>query len=243
MPQWDLSALSNHVAKFTTAHPDATALIFSAYDTFSRVVASPAGYGFDEEEAHEAGGSIWFDHLHPTSAMHAIIAGEIADFLMAQRTKESSVVIPESRTSVAVRVGSHWPGLAGLKYLTILLVQLFAVSIMFAYDCSSGASYCDIGYDHTFPHPTLEQPLGVPFPGTTWGESDKANWVGHLVTRLRDQQQGVLVYDFAHSGDTVDGIERQINNLFLAELGNHPAWAPWAADDSLFCECVAYSDS
>ena len=37
--------------------------------------------------------------------MHAIIAGEIADFLMAQSTKESSVVIPGSRTSVAVRVG------------------------------------------------------------------------------------------------------------------------------------------
>lgn len=82
----------------------------------------------------------------------------------------------------------------------------------------------------------MEQPLGVSFPGYTWAEPGTANWVGHLVTRLKDQRIGVLVYDFGRGGDTVDGVERQIQEQFLPELALHPAWAPWSAGDSLFSE-------
>ena len=100
----------------------------------------------------------------------------------------------------------------------------------------SGASYCAVGYDRSCPHPTLEEPLGVPYPGTTWAESGKPNWVGHLLNKLQRRQISPLVYDFARGGDTVDGVERQIEQEFMPELAERPSWAPWENSDTLLSQ-------
>ncbi len=90
-----------------------------------------------------------------------------------------------------------------------------------------------MGYTRKSPHPTQEQPLGVAYPGRTWTEHGTANWVGHLVTKLKAKGNNVLAYDFARGGDMVDGIERQVHQEFLPELALQPEWAPWKASDSL----------
>ena len=107
------TALNNNVVRFSVSHPDATIMTFSAYDIFSRVLSDPAAYGFDELEAHKEGGPIWFDRIHPTSAMHRIISQEVAEFLASQAAFK---VFP----SLTVQIGSHWPGLAGFKHLIVL---------------------------------------------------------------------------------------------------------------------------
>ena len=75
-----------------------------------------------------------------------------------------------------------------------------------------------MGYDFkTSPRPTIEEPLGISFPGSTWAESGKANWVGHLVNQLKDRTS-LLVYNFARGGDTTEGVERQIKREFIPGL-------------------------
>ena len=88
---------------------------------------------------------------------------------------------------------------------------------------TSGASYCDVGYNFkTSPPPNIDEPLGVPFPGNTYAEPGKANWVGHLVTRLKDETK-LVVHDFAKGGDTTEGVERQITREFLPSLTDNTA--------------------
>lgn len=102
-----------------------------------------------------------------------------------------------------------------------------------------------MGYDSSQPHPTKEQPLGVPYPGpAVWTESDgfgegTPNWVGWLLTEFYGSQD-ILVYDYAVGGDTVgslqhnNGVVRQVQSHFLKSAGLKPEWAPWSAIDSLF---------
>jgi phospholipase/lecithinase/hemolysin len=69
---------------FAMGHPDATVMLFSAWDTFLRILSDPARYGFNPADRLLQGGSIWFDFMHPTSRVHSIIAAEIAQFLLSQ---------------------------------------------------------------------------------------------------------------------------------------------------------------
>jgi phospholipase/lecithinase/hemolysin len=78
------SELRCGLAQFATTHPDATVMLFSAWDTFSRILSDPARYGFNPADRSVQGGSIWFDFMHPTSRVHNILAGEIAQFLLSQ---------------------------------------------------------------------------------------------------------------------------------------------------------------
>ena len=73
--------LGRGVSAFALRHPDATVMLFSAWDIFSRILSDPARYGFNPADRHTQGGSIWFDFMHPTSRVHSILAGEIAQFL------------------------------------------------------------------------------------------------------------------------------------------------------------------
>ncbi|KAH9843044.1 uncharacterized protein C8Q71DRAFT_233062 [Rhodofomes roseus] len=125
--------------------------------------------------------------------------------------------------SNVVAVRSHWRGYATLKHLVVF-----------------GASYCDVGYDYRSPHPTLENPLGVEFPGYTWAEPGKANWVGHLITE--HALSPMLVYDYALGGDRVDGVRRQIERGFIPHLAPRPHWAPWTEQDTLFATWVGIND-
>ena len=76
--------LRRGLAQFAATHPDATVMLFSAWDTFSRILSDPARYGFNPADTTVQGGSIWFDFMHPTSRVHNILAGEIAQFLFSQ---------------------------------------------------------------------------------------------------------------------------------------------------------------
>jgi hypothetical protein len=97
----------------------------------------------------------------------------------------------------------------------------------------SGDSYSDVGYSFRCPHPTLENPLGVKYPGFTWAGFGEPNWVGHLITEY-NPNGALLVYDFARGGDTIAGVQQQVRNQFLPVLAPKPEWAPWTAEDSLF---------
>ncbi|KAI0669360.1 hypothetical protein C8Q78DRAFT_1070881 [Trametes maxima] len=130
----------------------------------------------------------------------------------------------------------HWPGVASLKHLVVF-----------------GASYCDVGYSRKFPHPTLQHPLGVEYPGTTWcGHFDRQsntyinepNWVGHVIDLCKSSRasSSLLVYDYALGGDRVDGVKRQIHHDFSQDLASKPEWAPWASDDTLFICWVGIND-
>lgn len=109
----------------------------------------------------------------------------------------------------------------------------------------SGASYCDVGYDTRSPHPTPENPLGVDFPGITYCEPGKPNWVGHLVLQTnarRDQAGSLLVYDYGVGGDRADGVGRQVREQFIPSLASKPEWAPWTSGDTLFVTWVGIND-
>lgn len=77
--------LSSFVDAFESAHPSATCFVYSSYDLFTRILDKPGKYGFREGDEGTAGGSIWADHLHPTSKLHEILAGELEVFLGAMR--------------------------------------------------------------------------------------------------------------------------------------------------------------
>jgi phospholipase/lecithinase/hemolysin len=76
--------LRHGLVNFEMAHPDATVMLFSAWDTFARILSEPARYGLNPADRNTQGGTIWFDFMHPTSRVHNILAGEIAQFLASQ---------------------------------------------------------------------------------------------------------------------------------------------------------------
>lgn len=57
-----------------------TAMYFSSYKVFTSVLDGPENYGLANDQK-KAGGTIWVDNLHPTSAVHAIIANELNKML------------------------------------------------------------------------------------------------------------------------------------------------------------------
>ena len=66
---------------FSEKYPDSTLLLFSAYRTFSALLDDPDSYGLPPGQENLRGGSVWVDHLHPTSKVHDIIAQNVAEFL------------------------------------------------------------------------------------------------------------------------------------------------------------------
>ena len=99
-----------------------------------------------------------------------------------------------------------------------------------------GDSYSSVDYHGpNSPHPTPQEPLGVPFPGHTWASinSDDPNWVGHIVNMVLDERRDFLVFDYAIGGDRVENLEYQVNRGFQT-IRDRPNWAPWTAEDSLF---------
>lgn len=79
------------VAKgFSDRHVDATVLIYSSHETFTRVLNNPTRFGFDAEDVNKQGGSIWFDRIHPSSRMHDEIAKDMLEFLSSVVPSPSS---------------------------------------------------------------------------------------------------------------------------------------------------------
>ncbi|KAI0721078.1 hypothetical protein C8T65DRAFT_632157 [Cerioporus squamosus] len=75
--------LREHILKFSTDHADVTTLLFSSWDTFTRVLDDPTAHGFAPEHVARPGGDIWADNLHPSTKMHDWIAHDLAKFLHA----------------------------------------------------------------------------------------------------------------------------------------------------------------
>lgn len=158
----------------------------------------------------------------------------------------------------AVAVRELCPSVQNLLYLVVLYVLTTSyvyrdTQMSTSVATGSGASYCDVGYNSKAPQPSVQNPLGVKFPGETWcGHYDGAtnaitcepNWVGHLLQLIQDQrgQPPLLVYDYALGGDRVDGIHRQVHKDFLPHLATKPDWAPWTANDTLFVTWVGIND-
>lgn len=67
---------------FSSTHPDASVMIFSSWQTFTNVLTDPEAYGFLEKDTKKRG-SIWIDHIHPTSKVHAVITRDLVQFLSA----------------------------------------------------------------------------------------------------------------------------------------------------------------
>ncbi|KAJ7171008.1 hypothetical protein C8R46DRAFT_180647 [Mycena filopes] len=82
--------LKKAVAQFAAAHPDATVLIYSAWDTFNAIFDDPVAHGFPAEDVSKAGASIWVDHLHPTSRVHDFVARDVSAFLSSQPAFEKT---------------------------------------------------------------------------------------------------------------------------------------------------------
>ncbi|VDB83053.1 unnamed protein product [Peniophora sp. CBMAI 1063] len=127
----------------------------------------------------------------------------------------------------ALATSPSWQGLRSVKHLVIF-----------------GDSYSSVDYDGLqSPHPTWQEPLGVPFPGRTWASMNKddPNWVGHLVNMIADERQDLLVFDYAKGGDRVENFDYQVNKGFQT-IRDKPEWAPWTAGDSLFVTWVGIND-
>ncbi|KAG8978941.1 hypothetical protein FRB90_008237 [Tulasnella sp. 427] len=117
-----------------------------------------------------------------------------------------------------------WPGYNSLGYLFIF-----------------GASFSSIGYA---PHevPTEEMPLGSEWPGETWVEDSKPNWVGHLINKYYPDSP-LLIYDYAVGGADVNRMKRQVRTFFEAGSPGHPdSEVPWRADNSLFITSIGGND-
>lgn len=67
--------------EFAEKHKDCTVLLFSAHHTFNVFLDDLETYDFPTTGAERMGGPIWFDHLHPTTKVHDILAQHLAQFL------------------------------------------------------------------------------------------------------------------------------------------------------------------
>ncbi|KAK7058052.1 glycosyltransferase family 32 protein [Favolaschia claudopus] len=83
------SSLRDSVQKFSSAHPDARVLTFSAFDAFNRILDNLGEHGIPEEDASRSGGTVWRDHLHPTSKIHQIFARDLVEFLKGANAEDS----------------------------------------------------------------------------------------------------------------------------------------------------------
>lgn len=77
---WNAS-LCNAAQEFGKNHPDATVLLFSSFEAFDTFLNKPVEYDFHPEDVKRRNGSIWIDHIHPTSKVHDYIACRLATFL------------------------------------------------------------------------------------------------------------------------------------------------------------------
>lgn len=68
------------------AHTDVDISIFPTHDLFMDIFENPVAYTFAEKDVGQAyRGRIWMDGLHPTSAVHSIIADRLLLHLQQQQ--------------------------------------------------------------------------------------------------------------------------------------------------------------
>lgn len=71
-------ALKQKIGEWKHKYPDVDIRLFPTHGLFTDIFESPGGNGFNEEDVGRAyGGKIWMDGLHPTSAVHSLIADRL----------------------------------------------------------------------------------------------------------------------------------------------------------------------
>ncbi|TFY83715.1 hypothetical protein EWM64_g298 [Hericium alpestre] len=130
-------------------------------------------------------------------------------------------------SSQSIQLDTSWKGFNAIRNLVIF-----------------GDSYSAVGYASNLKelNPSRERPLGVDFPGITYNEAEKPNWVGHLITSFIQGRNDILVYDYAKGGATTAGIVQQATHAFLPHVGQRPEWAAWNPSDTLFITWVGIND-
>ncbi|KIO19679.1 hypothetical protein M407DRAFT_30680 [Tulasnella calospora MUT 4182] len=121
-------------------------------------------------------------------------------------------------------LSKDWPGYNELRCLFVF-----------------GDSYSSVGFE---PHqrPSEETPLGVEFPGDTWVDDKKPNWVGHLINKYYPKSP-LLVYDYAFGGDNIHGLKRQVQRYRQPGSPGHPdSETCWQGNTSLFVTWIGFND-
>ncbi|KAG8826311.1 hypothetical protein FRC19_009271 [Serendipita sp. 401] len=62
-------------------HTGASVMLFSSYECISMILNNPTAFGLAEADLRKVGGSIWVDHMHPTSVVHDLFARDLSRFL------------------------------------------------------------------------------------------------------------------------------------------------------------------
>jgi hypothetical protein len=66
--------LSSYINTFASESSQATMLLLSAHAVLTEVLDDFVKFDFGESDVEEAGGNIWLDEIHLTSAVHSILA-------------------------------------------------------------------------------------------------------------------------------------------------------------------------
>lgn len=77
--KWNIELEANISRK---RNPDAAIEVYDAAKFFNNVLDNPTKYGFkDAISKGDSNECIWQDLLHPTTAMHKVLAADVAKFL------------------------------------------------------------------------------------------------------------------------------------------------------------------
>lgn len=100
--------------------------------------------------------------------------------------------------------------------------------------------------------PPVFHPISIQFQLLTPHPHSGPNWIGYLTTTYNAST--LLTYNLAYGGATIDStlvkpwrddvlsLTNQVEDLFLAHLGSHPASTPWKSDNSLFTFFIGIND-
>ncbi|KAG8902105.1 hypothetical protein FRB99_004832 [Tulasnella sp. 403] len=94
------SALSRHVDAFASSHNDAAVVIFDIHALVTRIMGNPTQYGFPADAGRMHDGAVYTDAVHPTAAVHEIIASKIADFLQGKTGTSTSYDLADQPLTV-----------------------------------------------------------------------------------------------------------------------------------------------
>ncbi|KAG8969441.1 hypothetical protein FRC05_001076 [Tulasnella sp. 425] len=85
---WNQSLKSRIQTEFITGHPDASAFVFDTWELFERLLTNPSEFGFSSNAGRGFDQEMYWDNIHPTSAVHQILAKAVADFLAGEDVGE-----------------------------------------------------------------------------------------------------------------------------------------------------------
>ena len=87
--EWNV-ALVDFTNEFRKNHNDVDVTIYDVAGLFNEVLDNPAKYGFENGTSRgDSKKCVWQDILHPTTAMHKVIATDVAKFLTYEEQRST----------------------------------------------------------------------------------------------------------------------------------------------------------